>query len=151
MPSLASRVVSGVVGAAAVAGLVAVALAASPIEERQKLMKDNGEAMKALAAIAKKEAPFDAAVVKKNAEWIAEDLIKVKDLFPDGSQSGEKETWAKPEIWSDRETFEAIRTKTVEAAQKLAAVTEESAYMPALVEVGNGCKNCHDKFSRPKE
>src|SRR4051812_10395340 len=71
-------------------GLGASLAMAGPIEERQALMKDNGKAIGALAAIAKKEQPFDAKVVKKNAEKMAHNFEVLKDLFPEGSQKGEK-------------------------------------------------------------
>jgi cytochrome c556 len=80
------------------------ALSADPstdaIEERQQAMKDVGAAMQNLAAIAKKEAPFDAGVVESNAATIAEGLKRAAGLFPAGSDQGEGETWAQPEVWS---------------------------------------------------
>lgn len=151
MPKLGYRLVSGALGLTAVSGLIAIALAATPIEERQQVMKNNGEAMKALAGIAQKKAPFDAAVIQANAEQIAAGLTKAKDLFPSGSDTGEKETWAKPEIWQNKEAFNQGLERAVEAAKKVAAVEQESNFLPALGELGNSCKNCHDRFRRPKE
>ncbi|HUE46081.1 MAG TPA: cytochrome c [Aestuariivirgaceae bacterium] len=133
----------------AVAGFVAAALAADVIEERQDVMKSNGDAMKALSAIAKNEAPFDAAVVQESGETIAAGLTKAKDLFPEGS--GEGDTRAKPEIWQDKADFNRHREETITAAQALAAVTEQANFMPALANLGNGCKGCHDKYQRPKD
>lgn len=151
MPKLGYPLVSGAFGVTALSGLVAVALAASPIEERQQLMKRNGDAMKPLAAIAQKKAPFDPAVIKANAETIAKDLTQAKDLFPEGSDKGEKETWAKPEIWQSKDVFNQGLENAVEAAQKVAAVEQQANFLPALSELGNACKACHDRFRRPKE
>lgn len=148
---LGHRLISGALGLTAVSGLIAVALAATPIEERQKVMKQNGDAMKALAAIAQKRAPFDPAVVKTNAESIAAGLTKAKDLFPEGSDKGDKETWAKPEIWQDKEVFNQGLDRAAAAAQKVVAVEQEADFLPALGELGNTCKNCHERFQRPKE
>ena len=110
-----------------------------------------GGAMQNLAAIAKKEAPFDAGVVKRNAGTIAEALKKSADLFPEGSDKGDVETWAKPEIWSDRADFEK-KLETAEAeAVALQSVTVESAFPPALGKLGDACKACHQTYRRPKE
>lgn len=121
------------------------------IKDRQQGMKDVGGAMQNLAAIAKKEAPFDAEVVKKNAGTITEALKKATGLFPEDSDKGDVETWAQPEIWSDRADFEN-KLETAEAeAVALQSVTVESAFPPALGKLGNACKACHQTYRRPKE
>lgn len=129
----------------------AVAADADPISARQDEMEGVGDAMKALSGIAKKQAPFDAAVVKKNAEAIAAHLDKAKGLFPAGSEKGGMETWAKPEIWSNRADFDAKMQAAHEAALALAAVADEAAYPQALGKLGSTCKGCHESFRRPKE
>lgn len=151
MLSIAKRAVCATVCSTVAAGFFAVAAFAGPIEDRQKAMENVGDAMKVLAAIAKKQQPFDAAVVKAEAEKAAAAFEKAKDLFPEGSDKGEKETYAKPEIWTDRATFDADLNKAHEAAVAMAAVTEEAQFMPALQALGGACKACHDRFRRPKE
>jgi cytochrome c556 len=140
---------------AAVAVVASIAVAATTgttaIKERQEAMEEVGKAMKALGAIAKKEAPFDAEVVAANAETIANRLKKAADLFPQGSDKGDVETWAKAEIWSDRENFEKGLKTAAAAAVTMQSVTEEAAFGPALGALGNGCKTCHDKYRRPEE
>jgi cytochrome c556 len=131
---------------------IAGAAYAGAIEDRQAAMKEIGKAIGELAKIAKKEAPFDAAVVKANAEIIAQKLESAKAMFPDDSKpGGAVETWAKAEIWTDRATFDALDAKALEAANKMAAVTSEADFGPALGELGGSCKSCHEKFRRPKE
>jgi cytochrome c556 len=104
----------------------------------------------ATAAIAKGEAPFDASVVEKNAGTIAENLKTAATLFPEGSDKGDAETWAKEEIWSNFADFE-LKMQTARAqAEALQAVTEEAAYAPALGKLGNSCKSCHQDYRRPK-
>ena len=120
------------------------------IQARQDAMEHVGDAIKALAAIAKKEQPFDAAVVKQNATTIAENLAKAAELFPPGSDKGADETWAKAEIWSDPEGFKKALEAAHKAAVDMQGVTEEAAFGPALGALGNGCKNCHDTYRRPK-
>jgi cytochrome c556 len=146
---VARYVSSAAVAGLAVAGFVAVAVASGVIDERQDVMKANGDAMKALSAIAKNEAPFDPAVVQESGETIAAGLTEAKDLFPEGSADGD--TRAKPEIWDDKADFDRRLDETVAAAQTLAGVTEQADFMPALAELGNGCKGCHDQYQRPKD
>ena len=121
------------------------------IGARQKAMKDVGAAMQNLAAIAKKEAPFDPGIVQTNAGTIAAALKRVADLFPEGSDKGDVETWAQPEIWSDAADFEKKRETAEAAAVALQWVTVESAFPPALGELGNACKACHQTCRRPRE
>jgi cytochrome c556 len=137
----------GVVSAPAVPG----ASGTDTIKARQQAMENVGDAMKALAAIAKGEAPFDASIVAKNAGTIADRLEKVATLFPEGSQEGDVETWAKPEIWADHADFDKTREAARAAAVDLQSVSDEAAYRPALGRLGGNCKTCHDKYRRPKK
>jgi cytochrome c556 len=137
-------------------GLVAVTLAASavlaasPIQERQAAMKAVGKAMGELAKIAKKEKEFDAATVKADAQTIHDKLGTAKTLFPEGSETGHK-TRALPEIWKDRQTFEAALERAEEASLAMTEVSSEKEFMPAMNKLGGACKNCHDKFRKPEE
>jgi cytochrome c556 len=120
------------------------------IKDRQQAMKDIAGAMQNLAAMVKREAPFDAGVVSENAGAIAEAMKKSADLFPEGSDTGEVETWAKAEVWSDRADFEK-KLETAEAeAMALQAVSVETALPPALGKLGDACKACHQTYRRPK-
>ena len=121
------------------------------IKARQEAMEAVGGSIGALAAIAKGEAPFDAAVVEKNAGTIAENLKKSAALFPEGSETGETETWAKAEIWANFADFEKKLKESHAAAEALKAVTEEAAFRPALGKLGNSCKSCHQDYRRPKQ
>ena len=141
-----------VLTAVAVLGTLTLAAATGTkaIQQRQEAMEKIGGAMQPLGAIAKKEAKFDAKVVQSSAQTIADHLKKSADLFPEGSDAGEVETWSKAEIWSDREKFDKDLDSTLAAALALEQVTEEAAFLPALGALGNGCKSCHDTYRRPK-
>ena len=134
--------------------LLPVALAGAggteAIQKRIALMEETGKAMGQLGAIAKNKAPFDAEVVRTSGREIAKHLEEFAKLFPEGSQTGEVQTWAKAEIWSDRETFDKIVKASVAAAGEMQAVEEEAAFLPALGGLGNTCKTCHDKFRSPQ-
>jgi cytochrome c556 len=141
-------------GTAAVAAAIAISAAAmtatEAIKHRQKAMEGIGDQMKTLAAIAKKQEPFDATVVKTSATMIADHLEKASKLFPEGSATGDVQTWAKPEIWTDREHFDKLLENAHQAAVELGSVTQAEAFPPALGKLGNGCKSCHDAFRLPK-
>jgi cytochrome c556 len=141
-------------GAIAVALVVTISAAAmtatEAIKARQEAMEANGNAMKTLGAMAKNAQPFDADAVKAAAETIANDLAKAAELFPEGSDAGDVQTWAKPEIWTDREHFDQVLESTRQAAVDMQSVTESEGLLPALGKVGNGCKTCHDTYRLPK-
>jgi cytochrome c556 len=134
-------------GAAAV--IAAAQAPASPAAEaRHMAMEQVGDAMKTLGAIAKKQAPFDAAVVKKSATTIAEQLAEAEKHFTPGSDTGK--TRAKAEIWTSRADFDQIMKDSRNAAAALAAVSDEAAFRPALGTLGTSCKTCHDKYRLPE-
>ena len=134
-----------------VLGAVGVAASSTDvIKERQQTMDGIRDALQNLAAIAKKEVPFDAGVVQKNAASIENHFREVSRLFPEGSGEGDVETWAKPEIWSDYADFVLKLEKAQVAAEAMKSVTEESAFRPAMGKLGNACKSCHTDYRRPK-
>jgi len=136
---------------AAVLGLSASASLGGPIEDRQAAMKANGQTMKLLGAMAQGETPFDAAVVKEQAEAMAARYEAEKAMFPPGSDKGPPETYAKPEIWTDPEGFAAGMNEAIEASLALAAVTDQAKLGDALGAVGTVCKSCHEKYTRPRD
>lgn len=132
------------------AGAWGAGLAAdNPAHQRHEAMETVQESFKPLRAIAVKEAPFDAAVVKKNATTILEKLKEAHGLFPEGSGGGDSR--AKPEIWTDRAGFDQAMKDAQAAATAMAAVTEEAAFVPAMKSLGGACKGCHDKYRLPKQ
>ena len=143
--------VSGLFTGFAAAALLATVAMAGPIDERQQAMKNIGQAMGALAAIAKKEAPFSADVVKASGTTIAENLTNASHLFPEGSAQGDAETWARADIWASPDDFKAKLDNGVEAATAMAAVTSEADFGAALGNLGGACKACHDSYRRPKD
>lgn len=130
-------------------GAGGAALASDPAHLRHEAMETVGDSFKPLRAIALKEAPFDVAVVKKNATVILAKLKEAHGLFPEGSGGGKSR--AKAEIWSDRAGFDKAMQKAQAAAAALSAVTEEAAYDAAIKTLGGGCKGCHDTYRLPKD
>jgi cytochrome c556 len=132
------------------AGARGVGLAAdNPAQQRHEAMEMVQESFKPLIGMARKEVPFDAAVVKKNATTIQEKLKEAHGLFPEGSGGGDSR--AKPEIWTDRAGFDQAMKDAQAAAAAIATVTDEAAYGPAFKTLGGSCKGCHDKYRLPKQ
>lgn len=130
---------------------VSAAVAATGvIKQRQEAMEDIYKEMKTFSAIAKKEQPFDVEVVKASAAKMADHLAQAAELFPEGSDKGEIETWAKSEIWTDRGHFDELMASTQQAATDMESVTDVGAFMPALGKLGQGCKSCHEMYRLPK-
>lgn len=138
--------------AGGVASAFAISIAAAaPIEDRQAAMKEVGDSMKALAQILQGKQEFDVAVVKSNADNMAEQFEKARELFPEGSDTGEKETWAKPEIWQSNDEFVAVFDDAIDAAHAVAAVNSMDELKAGMGKLGGTCKSCHEKFRRPKD
>lgn len=146
---ISKQAVASLVVALSVAGAAVAVIAADAYQDRHMAMEAVGDAMKSLGAIAKKQAPFDAAVVKANATTIADHLKTAQTLFPAGSGGGESR--ARPEIWTDAAGFEKGMKEAQAAAVALQSVSNEAAYGPALGAVGSSCKSCHDKYRIPKQ
>jgi cytochrome c556 len=121
-----------------------------PVKARNDAMEDAGKAFKAMAAIAKKQAAFDAAVVKKNAEVVAAKLTAASTLFPPGSEKGSMKSLAKPEVFTDAAGFDASMKASIAAVSALQKVADEAAFAPAFKAAGESCKSCHDKYRAPK-
>jgi len=140
--------------AVAAAILVTISAAAitgtEAIKQRQHAMEEVRDGMMALGAIAKKEQPFDAEVVAFNAAKIVDNLGEAAELFPEGSDQGDVQTWAKSNIWTETEHFEELLGNARQAAIEMQSVTEAEAFPPALGKLGNSCKSCHDMYRLPK-
>ncbi len=141
----------------ALAAAVAVSAASLPamadaVTDRQAAMKEAKQNFKPLVGMVKGKVPFDAAVVKKNAMAIAAALEKARGLFPEGSEKGEKESRAKPEIWLMKDEFDAAFGKAVKLAKALENVQDKAALPAAVMALGgDGCKACHKNFRLPKK
>jgi cytochrome c556 len=146
---LSKRAVASLVVALAVGGAAAAVIAADAFQDRHKAMETVGDAAKPLFDIARKSAPFDAAVVKSNATTIADNLKTASALFPAGSGGGESR--AKPEIWTDAAGFEKAMKDGQAAAAALQGVKDETAFGPAVGALGASCKACHEKYRLPKQ
>jgi cytochrome c556 len=99
-----------------------------------------------LAAMAKDEKPFNKEEAARNAEFVSLLATVPKTYFGEGT---DKETKAKPEIWTHRADFDAKMDKMVGEAQKVPAVVragDMAAFKKQVGDLGAACKACHDEY-----
>ena len=145
------RIWSAIAVAVGVTIAVAATTSTEAIKQRQKQMEGVRDEMMILGGIAKKAQPFDAEVVHASGAKIADHQAQTAELFPEGSDTGDVQTWAKAEIWTDRAQFDEILASSRQAAADLQSVTQAEDFPPALGKLGNGCKTCHDMYRLPKQ
>ena len=121
------------------------------VKGRQACMKAHGASFGVFMPIMKGEKPFDKAAIA--AAFAAKDAACADwdKFFAAGMEKGETlETWAKPEVWTDRKGFDAAGGAWYEAATKVKGAADLAAFQAAIPALGDGCKGCHEKFRRPK-
>ncbi len=149
--SLTSKVATAFVSGAIAIGMSVAVSAADPITERQAAMKDVGSSIGTLAKMLQGKMAFDAAAANAAAATIADRFTKAKPLFPEGSDKGAKETWAKAEIWQDKAGFDKIMDDGIAAANAMTSLASVDDIKAKIGPLGASCKSCHEKFRRPKE
>ena len=95
--------------------------------------------------------PHDGSFVIGNDDLLAINA-KILDLFVLGTSSADlpdSKTYAKPEIWTEMDKFNAAANKMQEAVVKLNVAAKSGsldALKPAADETAKACKACHDDF-----
>jgi len=141
--------------AAAVIGLTtalpAAAQFAKPedaIKYRQSGMQLMGQHFGRIGAMVNGRIPFGAKVLADNAA-IVEYMSKLPYAgFVDGSDKGAP-TKAKPEIWIERDKFNAAATKLQDDVVKLNVAAKTGNFdqiKAAFGTAGQSCKACHDNY-----
>ena len=140
---------------ALIAGVVAALPAAAQFQKpedaikyRQSAMFLQGQTFGRVAAMANGKVPFDAKVMNDNIALV--DTLNHLQFaaFVDGSDKGAK-TQAKPEIWSQRDKFDAAAKRSQEDVAKLVAAGKSGnldQIKAAFGPTANSCKSCHDNF-----
>lgn len=126
-------------------GLTAVLAQSNPIAERRDTMKGVGAATRDGAAIAKKEAPFDAAKAQAIFKVYADAAQKMPGLYPESAKEGDGTT-ASPRIWEDAAGFKAAFAKFGTDAQAGMAVTDLASFQSAFGAVAKNCGSCHETY-----
>ena len=121
---------------------------ADVIEQRQKLMKSNGEAAKAIKAAVESK---DFATVETKARDIMGNADKIVGLFPKGSTTGK--TKALPAIWEKSDEFAKDAKALKSAASDLASAAkagDDAAVTTKVKALGEACGACHKAFRAEK-
>ncbi len=112
-------------------GVTAVLAQSDPITERRNAMKAVGAATRDGAAIAKGEAPFEAAKAQAIAKAYVDSAKKMPGLYPDNSKTG-GETTAAPKIWEDQAGFKAAFAKFETDAAAIGTATDVASFRTAF-------------------
>ena len=117
---------------------------ADVIDDRKAGFRSNVTALKAIRAAMNEG---DAATVAQNAEKIADWFAVMTEYFPEGSGNGN--TNARPEIWTEWDKFTALATASEKTARDLAAnasMGDMDAIPQGFKVVAGTCKTCHQSF-----
>ena len=108
-----------------------------------QLMNLNFQSLNAMATDKK---PFNKDEAARNAQFVALLSTVPKGFFGEGT---DKDTKAKPEIWSHRSDFDAKMEKMTGEAAKVPAVVQSgdmAAFKKQVTDLGGACKACHDEY-----
>jgi cytochrome c556 len=118
------------------------------VKTRQGLFEVQGFAFGPVGAMLK-DAPFDAAVVQKEAARVQVTAGMIAEVFQFDTRKFQVSTKAKETIWSNKSDFDKKITDLQTAAADLAAAAAKSdraATLKAAGAVGGACKSCHEDF-----
>jgi cytochrome c556 len=134
------------VTAALAIGATAVLAQGDPIATRKQTMKGVGDATKIGSAMAKGEAPFDAAKAKEVLQTYAAAADKMHNYFPDTSKTG-GETTAAPTIWQNQADFRKRFDDWAADIQKASAQASDlESFKAAFGNVTKACGGCHETY-----
>ncbi len=133
-------------GAAIAVGATVVLAQGDPIATRKQTMKGVGDATKIGSAMAKGEAPFDAAKAKEILQVYANAADKMHNYFPESSKSG-GETTAAPTIWENNAAFrKRFDDWAAEIKSASAQTNDAESFKAAFGNLTKACGGCHETF-----
>ena len=101
-----------------------------------------------MAAMAQGKIPYDAKEFEMRAQRVAELTPMLAESYTPETQ-GVSGTKAKPELWSNREDFDAKLKDLIERSATLATVAkagDAEKSKAAFLDTAQACKACHDKY-----
>jgi cytochrome c556 len=122
------------------------------IKYRQSAMTIQNNHLGRVFAMVNGQVPFDAKVAQENIEIVG--LLNSRVAFTafiDGSDKGN--TRAKPEIWAEKDKWNAAVAKSQDDVNKLVAAGKSGnldQIKAAAGAVGQSCKACHDAYQKPQ-
>lgn len=117
--------------------------------ERRALMRQQVQAMRALAPIVQGNGEVRSAL--QPAEAVLATAQRKLALFPPGSDRDDDR--ARPEIWTDRAAFDAYGASLIQGATAMIAAAnagDRAALTAAFQATSNTCNACHDRFRLPQ-
>jgi cytochrome c556 len=128
---------------------------ADAVEMRHGLMLQMATDIGKLGAMAKGEAPYDAAVATKASANIAAIASVISmDQFPAGSEyPASADSFALPALWSSQDDFltKVADLNTAAAAMQVAAATDVEGVKTGMAQLGAACAACHKAYRQPEE
>src|SRR5690242_11806109 len=119
-------------------GLGVLAQANDPVVQRQNLMKNNQEQVRALTGMVRGQVPFNAATAQAAFQRIAQNAQQIPGLFPAGSDRGK--TDALPVIWQRKADFDSRAAKLEQDAKAAqTGITDQASLQAAVQRVGQNC------------
>lgn len=115
------------------------------MHERHEKYEDLGKTFKVIMDNNKSGSP-DMAAVSAAAAKVKAYADEMGTWFPPGTAAEPGKPGAKPNIWTDRATFDAGIVKLQTEATKLALVTDAAGLKAQFPATGMTCKGCHDTF-----
>jgi len=121
-------IAAGLMAATAATAALAHSGATGIVKERMDGMSAMGDVVKNIAAMMRGDKPYDAAAVRDGATVIASHSGEAMTrLFPE--DSGGKPSEARPEIWSDWDTFSNLADRLAVLAEALEGAAENGLMM----------------------
>jgi cytochrome c556 len=128
---------------------------ADAVEMRHGLMLQMATDLGKVGAMAKDEAPYDAAVASKAAaNIVAISSVLSMDQFPAGSEYQKStDSFALPAVWTAQDDFlkKIADLNTAAVAFQTAAGTDLDSLKAGMAGIGGACAACHKAYRQPEE
>lgn len=118
-------------------------------ETRQAVLKIVGWNVGPMAGMVKERIPYDAKQFELHAGRVAFMSTMLVDAFRPDTREFSVETAALDPIWDEFAEFEDLAKKMTGKAEELHKAAKGGDFatvQAAFTELGQSCKNCHDKF-----
>jgi len=141
------RAVIVLAGLVALSEMEGMAQQDSVIRERQELMKDNQEQMRALTGMVRRQAPFSIATAQAALQQIGQNARQIPSLFLADQEPGP--TAALPIVWERKDDFDARAAKLERSAvDALTRISDLEELQAAIQRIGQNCSGCHEIYRR---
>ena len=122
--------------------------AQTAIDMRQGLLKVVGYYIGPMAGMARGQLDYDADLVSKNVEKMAQLTAMIPDLFKMDTSQSTLESDSLSTIWENTQDFNEKAVIVSERANALAKAAKQGKgeFMKAFGATGAACKSCHDDY-----